>query len=71
MRKREVNMGKNNEYYYEETYSETTEPVIENEIGCGFCRDKRKNKDIELYFLDRANNMRVCSYCPSCGRKLG
>ena len=24
----------------------------------------------ELYFLDAANNMRVCTYCPSCGRKF-
>lgn len=67
-------MARNNrdDYYYEEVYSsETEEKVEEIEIGCGFCRDKRKNKDIELYFLDRANNMRPCSYCPSCGRKLG
>ena len=68
-------MGRNrDDYYYEEVYStETEETTIKNEIeiGCGFCRDKRKNKDIELYFLDRANNMRPCSYCPSCGRKLG
>lgn len=68
-------MGRNrNDYDYEEVYStETEETTIVNEIeiGCGFCRDKRKNKDIELYFLDRANNMRPCSYCPSCGRKLG
>ena len=66
-------MGRNkNDYYYEEVYSETEETVMnEIEIGCGFCRDKRKNKDIELYFLDRANNMRPCFYCPSCGRKLG
>jgi hypothetical protein len=68
-------MGRNrDDYYYEEVYStETEETTIGNEIeiGCGFCRDKRKNKDIELYFLDRANNMRPCSYCPSCGRKLG
>lgn len=61
------------DYYYEEVYSTETEKTTtdEIEIGCGFCRDKRKNKDIELYFLDRANNMRPCSYCPSCGRKLG
>ena len=67
-------MGKNkNEYYYDEYYSEPVENINENiiEIGCGFCRDKRKNKDIDLYFIDRANNMRPCAYCPSCGRKLG
>ena len=50
---------------------ETEEVVkIEEEIGCGFCRDRRKKQDIELYFLDRANNMRPCNYCPSCGRKF-
>lgn len=40
------------------------------EIDCGFCWDFRKKKTIELFFLDRANNMRPCDYCPSCGRKL-
>jgi len=68
-------MGRNrDDYYYEEVYSSEPEQQvneIEIEIGCGFCHDKRKNKDIELYFLDRASNMRPCTYCPSCGRKLG
>ena len=36
---------------------------------CGFCWDKRAQKRIELYYLDRANNMRPCKYCPACGRK--
>jgi len=39
------------------------------EYGCGFCWDKRKNKEKELFFLDAANNMRICTYCPCCGRK--
>lgn len=43
--------------------------VNNNEPECGFCWDKRRKKDIELYFLDRANNMRPCIYCPICGRK--
>ena len=30
---------------------------VEEEFGCGFCWDKRKNKSKELYFLDAANNM--------------
>lgn len=47
------------------------EVAYEPEIGCGFCWDKRKRHDIELWFIDRANNMRICSFCPSCGRKLG
>ena len=43
---------------------------IQEEFGCGFCWDKRKNKEKVLFFLDAANNMRICTYCPSCGRKL-
>lgn len=39
------------------------------EFGCGFCWDKKRNKEKELFFLDNANNMRICIYCPSCGRK--
>lgn len=42
----------------------------EEEFGCGFCWDKKKRKNKELFFLDRANNMRVCEYCPYCGRPL-
>lgn len=38
-------------------------------IGCGYCWDTRKNESKELYYLDRANNMRICKYCPNCGRK--
>lgn len=38
-------------------------------FGCGFCWDKKKNKSKELFFLDNANNMRVCLFCPYCGRK--
>lgn len=56
--------------YYE---SQQFEPkvTIDNEIGCGFCWDKKRNKEKELFFLDNANNMRVCTYCPSCGREYG
>ena len=59
-------------YYSEESYkaSQGLTPVkIEEEIGCGFCWDKTRKKEKELFFLDAANNMRVCNYCPSCGRK--
>jgi hypothetical protein len=31
-------------------------------------QDQKKNEK-ELFFLDAANNMRICNYCPSCGRK--
>lgn len=43
-----------------------------DDFGCKFCWDSRKQKDKEpLYFLDAANNMRVSTYCPYCGRKYG
>ena len=43
-----------------------------SEYGCFYCWDNKKKKDKkELYFLDAANNMRVCEYCPHCGRKYG
>lgn len=48
---------------YEEEVNEVQEPE------CGFCWDRRKHKSIELFFLDRANNMRPCKYCPICGRE--
>ena len=56
-------------YYYEEPEVETTS-TQESEFGCGFCWDKKRKRDKELFFLDAANNMRVCDYCPSCGRVL-
>lgn len=37
---------------------------------CGFCYDEKAHKNIELYYIDRANNMRPCVYCPACGRKM-
>ena len=61
-------------YYEEDDYEQqpaTAWRAHEQEIGCGYCWDARKKNNIELYFLDRANNMRVCDYCPSCGRKFG
>lgn len=54
--------------YYEE---EKTKTNSENEfeiIGCGFCWDRKKKRSKELFFLDAANNMRVCNFCPYCGR---
>ena len=60
-------------FYNEESYLASQEPtvekVVEEEIGCGFCWDKKRKKEKELFFLDEANNMRVCNFCPSCGRK--
>ena len=45
---------------------DTNEPEV---IECKFCWDKKKHKSIELFFFDRANNLRPCEYCPVCGRK--
>ena len=56
-------------YYNEEDiYNEPVAQPVEEEYGCRFCWDKRKKKAKELFFLDAANNMRVCNYCPYCGR---
>ena len=60
--------------YYEEDYEDdfttTTEENLEPEFGCGFCWDKRAQKDKEIFFFDAANNMRICKYCPYCGRAI-
>lgn len=53
--------------YLNEINAQEHETAIE--FGCGFCWDKKRNKEKELFFLDRANNMRICTYCPNCGRK--
>lgn len=58
------------EEFYKEEVEQNNAP-IEEIFGCGFCWDKRKHQTKELFFLDKANNMRVCSYCPNCGRALG
>ena len=57
---------------YKDEYDEMLSPVeveVEAEFGCGFCWDRKKKRDKELFFLDAANNMRICNYCPYCGRK--
>lgn len=58
-------------HYYDDYYETEQEPVIavEEEYGCKLCWDKRVKKEKELYFFDSANNMRICRYCPYCGRK--
>ena len=53
---------------YEQQINPTITPTLE--FGCGYCWDKRRNKTKELFFLDNANNMRICTYCPSCGRLM-
>ena len=50
-------------------YQEPERVEIVEEIGCGYCWDRKRKKEKELFFLDAANNMRVCIYCPYCGRR--
>lgn len=58
-----------NEEEYKASQGTSQVKITEEEFGCGFCWDKKKKRDKELFFLDAANNMRVCNYCPYCGRK--
>lgn len=57
--------------YYEEEYEEQVieEMPVEEEYGCPYCWDKKKNKEKELFFFDHTNNLRVCHFCPNCGRQ--
>lgn len=41
------------------------------EFGCFFCWDDKKKQEKELWFFDAANNLKLCDYCPKCGRKYG
>ena len=41
----------------------------EEEYGCQYCWNKKKQQERELYFFDTTNNLRLCHYCPNCGRK--
>lgn len=43
--------------------------VVEEEFGCPYCWNKKKKQEKELYFFDASNNLRLCRYCPNCGRK--
>lgn len=64
-------MSRYEEDYYdeEERKPQPSYRAHEQEFGCEFCWDNRTKKDIDIYFFDRANNMRLSSYCPYCGRK--
>ena len=42
-----------------------------DEYGCPYCWDSRKKQEKELWFFDAANNLKLCDYCPKCGRKYG
>lgn len=59
-------------YFDDDEFEERTqqpENYNMNTFGCGFCWNAKRNQSKELYFLDAANNMRVCLFCPYCGRK--
>lgn len=61
-------------FYNEESYlasqeTASVETQLIDEIGCNFCWDKKRKKEKELFFLDAANNMRICKFCPYCGRE--
>ncbi len=42
----------------------------EEEFGCNYCWDRKKKINKEIFFLDAANNIRVCVFCPYCGREI-
>lgn len=52
--------------YYEA--EEEIQPTQLEEEYCDFCWDRKKKRSKELFFLDKANNLRLCSFCPNCGR---
>lgn len=58
----------NDDYYQEKTEMQPAYRAHPQEFGCEFCWDNHRKQDIELYFFDRANNLRLCNYCPVCGR---
>ena len=43
--------------------------TTQEEYGCPFCWDKKKQQEKELYFFDHKSNLRLCYFCPNCGRK--
>lgn len=55
-------------YEKEEEEENTTAPA---QIGCKFCWDEKRKQEKQLMFFDQANNLRVCNYCPWCGRAYG
>lgn len=58
------------EYYEEKPKQIPSYRANKQEFGCEYCWDNRAKKDIEIYFFDKTNNLRLCSYCPSCGRNF-
>lgn len=58
------------EYYEDKPETRPAYRANQQEFGCEFCWDNRAKQDIELYFFDCANNLRLCKYCPFCGREF-
>ena len=42
---------------------------MDNVEGCFVCQDK-KGKSQDVFYFDKANNMREANFCPNCGRKI-
>ena len=42
---------------------------VDNVEGCFVCQDK-KGKSQDVFYFDKANNMREANFCPNCGRKI-
>lgn len=53
----------------EQEVKETSNEI--EEFGCPYCWNKKKQQSKELYFFDAANNLRLCQFCPNCGRPYG
>lgn len=58
------------EYYTPTIKQKPSYRANEQEFGCEFCWDNKAKKNNDIYFFDRANNMRLSIYCPYCGRKI-
>ena len=43
--------------------------AADNTEGCFVCQDK-KGKNQDVFYFDKANNMREANFCPHCGRKI-
>ncbi len=57
--------------YYEEEYEEEVQEEETTPLAplCPYCIDKKTKKEIPIWYMDKANNLRISAYCPACGRK--
>ena len=42
---------------------------VDNVEGCFVCQDK-KGKSQDVFYFDKANNMREANFCPNCGADM-